>query len=524
MTTILDNQIEEEKSSFIQWIALFSIIFATFLEILDSSIMNVALPKLINVLNSTQDNIEWVATGYTLSSGIVTPLGGFLGDKYGYKRTMLTSVIAFIAFSSLCGIAWSDTTLIVFRILQGLAGGVIMPVGMAMLYKIMDRSKIQIAMGIWGISATAAPALGPTIGGFIVDNLDWRYLFFINIPIGLVSFLIGIFFLKETPKNMELRIDLPGILLSSVFFGSLLLAFSKGDSKGWTSFYIVSLLYVAISSLLLLLWVETGKENPIINLRLFKNKEFTLSTVISGIIFIAIQGGAYLLPIWYQNVEGLTPTQSGLELMPQALAIGVMMPIVGALSNKIGVIPFGVSGLILISLGTYKLSFITGDISNHELNLLLIIRGLGIGLCMMPVISAGMNTLSNELIGSASSLSSILRNVSAAFGISILTTYMSHRSTFYGAIISERFTNTTSTYADFQANVINRYLALGTDTSTAHSGVTGLIVQLIQKESMVRGMTDTFFLLTILSTICIPLVLLMRNKSSNESQDNMMIH
>lgn len=513
------------ESGWKQWVALFSIIFATFLEMLDVSLMNVALPKLTTVLNSTTEDIEWVATGYTLASAVVIPLGGFIADRFGYKKTLMLSVVAFVATSALCGFAWSDTSLITFRILQGLGGGFIMPVGMAMLYQIMDRSKVQIAMGVWGVAAMAAPALGPTIGGYIVEHLHWSFLFFINVPIGMLSLLIGIFLLKETPANTSLKFDFAGTLLSGIFFSTLLLIFTKGEAEGWMSFYIVSLMWVSFASLLLLLWVETGVENPVINLKLFKNKDFTISVAVSAIVMIAIQGASYLLPLWYQNVGGLTPSQTGVELMPQAIATAVMMPLVGGLTNRVGAIPFGITGLILLTYGTYKMHFITGDVSNVELNVYLVLRGLGVGLCMMPVISSGMNTLPNELIGSGSSLSTILRNVASSFGIAILGSFMSHRSTQYGAAIKERITDTSApAYTAFQDNIVNRYMALGTDAASSRGGVTGVLMQLIQKEMLVRALTDTFYLLFVLGAICIPLVFFVKNKSSREGGEDIMIH
>jgi EmrB/QacA subfamily drug resistance transporter len=523
-TSILENSPEKAKHPALQWIALFSIIFATFLEMLDGSLMNVALPKLINVFDSTTEDIEWVTIGYTLATAVVIPLGGFLADRFGYKRTMLLSVTAFITLSALCGFAWNDISLVIFRVLQGLGGGFIMPVGMAMLYQIMDRSKIQIAFGIWGISAMAAPALGPTVGGYIIDHLHWSFLFFINVPVGLLSLLIGVFLLKETVKRPELKFDFPGIILSAIFFSTLLLAFTKGESKGWTSLYIVSLLFVSVFSLILLLWVETGKENPVINLRLFKNRDFTISTLISCVVFVSVQGGAFLLPMWYQNVQSLTPQQTGMELMPQAIAMGIMMPIAGALSNKFGVIPVGILGLFIATFATYELYGITSDIPSSTMNLYLLIRGVGFGLCIMPIMTAGLNTLSNELMGSASSLGSILRNATSAFGIAILTSFMSHRTTLYGVRIKELVTEASPAYAAFHDNVVNRYMALGTDIPSAEGGATGLLAQLIQTEAYVRGMTDTFFVLVIIGAICIPFVLFMKNKSSREDGDEMMIH
>lgn len=261
---------QEEKITVYQWLALLVLILGTFLAILDNSLMNVAIPKLMAVFGSTSTEIEWVVTGYMLASAVVVPMGGFLADRFGYKTTFLTTVSAFIVGSVLCGIAWSDTSLIIFRIIQGLGGGFIMPVGMAMLYQIMPRSKIQVAMGIWGISAMAAPAMGPTLSGYLIDNFSWRYLFYINVPIGIVAVGLGLIILKETPKRAGLKFDYVGSILCMIVFSTLLLALTDGQADGWTSFYIVSLFFISISSFILLIYIELGKDNPIMDFRLFK--------------------------------------------------------------------------------------------------------------------------------------------------------------------------------------------------------------------------------------------------------------
>lgn len=520
-----EQPVEKKQSGIVKWIAFTSIILATFLEMLDMSLLHVALPKLANVLNSSTEDIEWVATAYTLASAVISPLGGFLAARYGYKRIVLISVAAFVLTSTLCGFAWSDTSLIIFRILQGLGGGLIIPVGMAMVYIIMDRSEVPAALGIWGVASMAAPALGPTVGGYIVEHMHWSTLFFINIPIGLLSLLIGVLLLKETPKNSNLKFDFPGIILSAIFFGILLLIFNKGESEGWTSFYIVSLYWVAFSSGMLLLWVETGKEDPVLNLRLLKNKEFTSSLIIGSVLFVVIQGGSYLFPQWYQNVQGMTPMHAGTELMPQAIAMACVMPFVGVFANRIGIYPVGLTGLAMLIYGSYKLHFMPGYISAEEMNVYLCVRGVGIGLCMMPVMSAGMNALSNEEMGSGSSLSSIIRNVASSFGIAILTSLMLRHTKTYNSVISEQITDPTSpTLSAFQDQVVGRYLALGADVSSSTDGAMGVLAQLIQKEAMVRGLTDAFFIMFLLAVVCLPLLFLMKNKSGREGGENTMMH
>ncbi|NEW06929.1 DHA2 family efflux MFS transporter permease subunit [Paenibacillus sp. SYP-B3998] len=524
---------QEEKITGYQWLALMVLILGTFLAILDNSLMNVAIPKLMAVFGSTSTEIEWVVTGYMLASAVVVPMGGFLSDRFGYKTTFLSTVIGFIIGSILCGIAWSDTSLIIFRIIQGLGGGFIMPVGMAMLYQIVPRSKIQVAMGIWGIAAMAAPAMGPTLSGYLVDNFSWRYLFYINVPIGIVAVVLGFIILKETPKREGLKFDYLGCVLSMIVFSTLLLALTDGQSDGWTSLYIVSLFFISFFSFVLLIWVELGKENPILDFRLFKNPIFTLSLAASSFVMISMQGGIYMMPIFMQNVTGLTPMQTGLVMMPQSIAMAFMMPVAGKLVSKYGVVPLGILGLTIIGCTTLEMHVLSQQTATHWISGLLIIRGIGIGLCMMPLSSAGLNTLPNHQIGIASAMSNVIRNVMASLGIALLTSIMNTRSTQYGTRFNEAISTNTTAYADFQTNVVHRYLELGTDSGSATSGVIGVLYGMVQKEALTRAIADTLVISAIPAFISIVLVIFMRQrkkqkevaqeKASSDAQHHVMI-
>jgi EmrB/QacA subfamily drug resistance transporter len=512
MSQTASPPIDEEKITTAQWLALLVLIIGTFLAILDNSLMNVALPKLMAVFGSSQTDIEWVVTGYMLASAVVVPMGGYLADRFGYKTTFLTTVVGFVIGSALCGIAWSDTSLIVFRIVQGLGGGFIMPVGMAMLYQIMPRSKIQVAMGIWGISAMAAPAMGPTLSGYLVDNFSWRYLFYINVPIGIIAVGLGYFLLKETPKKAGLKFDFIGAALSVIVFGTLLLALTDGQTDGWLSLKIVGLFFISFFSFALLLWYELGIENPVLDFRLMKNSIFSLSLAASSFVMIAMQGGIYLMPIFLQSVTGLTPMETGLVLMPQSIAMAFMMPVTGKLVSKYGVVPLGVIGLLIIGVTTLELHVLTQQTTTHWISILLIFRGIGIGLCMMPLSSAGMNTLPNHLIGRASSLSNVIRNVMASFGIAALTSFMSNRSTVYGSRIAEKMSSDSPTFTEFSNNVAHRFMELGTSASSASSGVSSVLAGMIQKEALVRGLVDTFIISAIPAFVSLVLVLFMIRK------------
>ncbi|WP_284646419.1 DHA2 family efflux MFS transporter permease subunit [Paenibacillus silviterrae] len=502
------------------WLPVIVLIIGTFMAILDSSLMNVALPKLMAVFGVSQNDVEWVVTGYMLASAVVVPMGGFLADRFGYKTTFLTTLIAFVIGSALCGMAWSNSSLIAARIIQGLGGGFIMPIGMAMLYQIVPRDKVQVAMGVWGISAMAAPAMGPTLSGYLVDHFSWRYLFYINLPIGILAIILGYLLLKETPKQEGLKFDFMGSFLSMVMFGTLLLALTDGQKEGWTSLYIVSLFFISFFSFVFLLWVELGKENPIMDFHLFKNSLFTISLIASSFVMIAMQGGVYLMPVYIQNVLGMTPMQTGMLMMPQSIAMAFMMPVAGKLTSKYGPVPLSVIGLALVGCVTVELHNIAQNTPHHWITWMLVIRGIGIGLCMMPLSSAGLNTLPNSMIGRASSLSNVFRNVMASLGIAALTSIMTRSTTNYASHIAEKIDVTTPAFNEFQTNVVHRYLELGTDSLSAAGGVSGVLAAVIQKEALTRGIAETLLISAIPAFISMVLVFFMirRRKAGAETE------
>lgn len=509
---------EAEKKEHNFWLPLIAIIMATFVSVLSSSLANVALPKLASIFGVPTTTIQWVSTGFMLASAVVIPMSGFLVGRFGSKRILLMSVIGFTVGSLLCGLSWNDSSLIAFRIFQGLAGGFIMPVGMAVMYSIVPRDQIGSAMGVWGVAAMVAPALGPTLGGYIVEYFSWRLLFFVNIPVGILAAVLCFTLLKESPTNKNLKFDIPGAILSILFFGSLLLALSKGQTEGWGSLYIVSLFYVAGVSLALLLWVELTVDVPLLKLKLFTNTRFSSSTLIAGLLMMAMMGGTYLMPIYLQNVLGMTALASGILLLPQSIAMAVMMPMSGKLTQKLGLIPLALIGLSILGVTTYELHRLTQDTSHLWINTVLTIRGMAIGACMMPITSSGLNSIPKKDINDASPLSNVFRQVMATMGIAILTAVMSGRQTFHYAGISESIPTTWEPATQLISTLVGALGQGGVDTATATSSAYSTLGGLMAKEALVRAIADTFFVSAIPAFICIPLMFLLLDRKKPEAQ------
>jgi EmrB/QacA subfamily drug resistance transporter len=420
------------------WLAISVVIVGTFMAILDSSIVNVAIPRMMMVFKASTDQIEWILTGYMLTMSIVIPLTGYLGDRFGIKKLYIFALTVFTIGSALCGLANSTETMVAARVVQAIGGGMIMPVGMAMIYRIVPLEKRGLALGVWGIAAMAAPAIGPTLSGYIIQYMNWRLIFTINIPVGVIGITLAIMLLKETPTNKDKTFDIFGALTCAVGLFSLLLALSKGNSEGWTSGFILGLFTIAVVSITSFIYIELHHKDPLLELRILKVFPYSLSLIISTITTLGMYGALFLMPLYLQNLRGYTPLQAGMLMLPAAIVTGIMMPISGRLFDKFGAKWLTVIGLSILTIASYLLSKITMGTSYNTVMMIMMVRGIGMGLGMMPAQTAGMNAIARELSGRATALNSTVKQISGSFGIAILTTILGHREAFYAIRYSDR--------------------------------------------------------------------------------------
>jgi len=481
-----------------KWAAMLVVIIGTFMAILDGSIVNVALPKMMAVLNTTQDQIEWVLTAYMLTLGVVMPITGFLGDRFGSKSMYLLSLTCFTVGSAFCGLAWDVNSLIAARVIQGIGGGVLTPLGMAIIYKAFDRSEIGMALGIWGISAMAAPAIGPTLGGYIVEFLNWRLIFLINVPIGVLNVMLGWFLLRESVKVQGQAFDLVGLVTSVLGFSTLLYAISNGNSEGWDAPLIVGLLMVSAICLITLVVHELEHPEPILDFRLFRNPTFTLSLFLASINAMGLFGALFMIPFFLETLRGLSAMEVGMLLFPSAIASGIAMPISGWLFDRIGPKLVVTIGLIIVTLTTYKLSTLNLVTPFSSLMWWFGFRGLGVGLSMMPASTAGMNTVHPSMINRASALSNVIRQVAAAFGVALFSTIMQQREVFHfqHSLISVQMGGAQA------FETMNAYsqtlLHNGYSPAVIPALSTGGLIGLIKQQALASAITDCFMVATLI--------------------------
>ncbi|WP_373323015.1 DHA2 family efflux MFS transporter permease subunit [Desulforamulus aquiferis] len=482
------------------------------MAILDTSIVNVALPRFMTLFGSEPDKIQWILTGYMLASGVVVPITGYLGDRFGTKRMYIWSVAAFTLGSLLCGLAWNTESLTVFRVVQAIGGGMIIPVSMAMIYRIIPRQKIGMALGVWGVAAIMAPAVGPTLGGYLVDNFSWHWIFTINIPIGIVAIILSISYLEETPLQKNIKPDLLGVFLSSAGCFALLLALSEGQDKGWDSQYIVSLLVLSGFTLLLFVLWELYVPNPLIDVRLLLNPVFSASLAATCISTIGLFSAVFLIPIYAQNLLGYTPMETGLLMMPMALVTGLMMPISGKLFDKFGAFWLGFIGMFIVVVITYHLHTLSLDTDYRHLQLLLSIRAVGLGLASMPLTTAGMNTIPVFMVGRASALNNTVRQISGSMGIAYLTYVMLQRQAYHTSVLSENVSITSPMTQHSLGQIEGMLMAGGLPAAAADQGSLSVVMGMLNRQAYMNALADTFVVSAIIIAVVLPIVFLLSKK------------
>jgi EmrB/QacA subfamily drug resistance transporter len=476
----------------INWPLLLVIIIGTFMAILDGSIVNVALPKMMVIFNASTEDIQWILTAYMLTLGVVMPMSGFLGDSFGYKRTYIVALALFVIGSVLCGMSVGVNTMVAARIIQALGGGVMQPLGMALIYMSFPRSKIGMVLGFWGIAAMAAPAIGPTLGGYLVEYANWRLIFYINLPIGLLNLFLAGIILRETPLVKGKHLDLAGMATICIGLFCILLALSDGTKYGWNSPFIVGLLTFAALNLVFFVYNELRHPEPILDLRLFKNVVFTLSVIIGSMLAIGMFGAIFLVPILLQSVLGQTAMKTGLIMFPAALASGIMMPLSGRLFDKYGARGVVIFGLALVTWSTYVMKDFNALTPFAAMTIWLTIRGAGMGFSMMPATTAGMNTVPQHLIGRASALSNVIRQVSSSFGIAMFTTIMQNRQVFHYANLAASVNLGSADYNRLAMGLRDLSTSLGWGAAGISSLGLSLIARQVAIQSMVQAIDDCF--------------------------------
>jgi EmrB/QacA subfamily drug resistance transporter len=476
------------------------LIAGMFMSVLDISIVNVAIPTIQNDFGVTTEEVQWIATAYSLALGVVVPVSGWLSDKFGASRAYNLSLIGFAAGSALCGLAWNLESMIVFRILQAIPGGILPVVTLTIVYRIVPREKIGSAMGMYGLGIVVAPAVGPTLGGYLVEYVDWRLIFFINVPVGVLGAVAAVMLLPRFPGGRAGRFDVLGFLTVATGLFSLLLALTEGQDWGWTSYRVLILLTLGVLSLALFVIIELEVDEPLLDLHVFRYWPYTNSLLLISVLSVGLFGVLFYIPLFLQQAQGMGAFEAGLLLLPQALVMGVLMPVAGRLYDKIGPRWPAVIGLSIVAIGTYELHRTTVDMTHAHMMWLLAFRASGMGLAMMPIMTGGISAVPQSVVSSASAINNVVQRTTAALGLAILTAVL---TTQQAQLLADRG-------GLVEASAAGHLPRPGTGAEAGFAGVYALYQQ-TNTQVFVAALDELFVITAILTVVGVVLALMLRS-------------
>ncbi len=476
---------------------MLALVVGAFMALLDSSIVNVAIPAMEHAFSVGTQQMEWVVTIYLLALGVVVPASGWLGDKLGFKRLYLLSLAVFTLGSGLSALSPSLGFLVAARVLQAVGGGMVMPTTMSMVYRIIPRKQIGTATAFFGMAMLLAPAVGPTLGGYLVQYVNWRWIFTINLPIGVFGGLLAATSLPEFPRHDAGPFDGVGFLAVSAGLGSLLLALSEGQTWGWSSHAIVWLFFISGVSLLAFIWIELGVARPLLDLRVFRYTEYTLSCLFVLGMSVALFAAVFFIPVFLQLARGMGALDTGLILMPGALVTGLFMPVGGKLYDKMGARVPVVAGAVILAASTFLFHNLSLTTPDSTLAIWSALRGIGMGLAMMPATTAGMAIIPPLELGRASAVQNIVQRLGGAFGIAVLTVMLDNGITQRASLAAAAYApGTPAVY--LLHNLMGSLAGTGLGTLGAESVVYQQIANVISAASFARTLDVLFVLLAMI--------------------------
>ena len=501
------------KPSFNPWLIALAVMLATFMEVLDTSVANVALPHIAGNLSASNEEATWVLTSYLVSNAIVLPATGWLGSFFGRKRFLVTCIFIFTAASALCGAATSLGLLIVARVLQGAGGGALQPIAQSVLLESFPPEKRGSAMAIYGLGIVVAPIIGPTLGGWITDNYSWRWIFYINLPVGILAVLLANMFIEDPPyiRNRKPgRIDYIGFGLMAIGLAALQLVLDKGQEDDWFSsnFIVTAAVISAIALIAFIIW-ELMTDEPIVDLRIFADRNFTVGCVLIASVGVVLYGTIALLPLFLQTLLGYPALQSGLAVSPRGFGSIVSMIIVGRLVGKIDGRYLIMFGFAVLAYSTHVLAGLNLNIASIDVVWPNIINGFAMGFVFVPLTTMSMGTLQNEQIGNASGIYNLMRNTGGSIGIAMMTTFLARGAQSHQATMVSHLTPYEPAYQQ-QLQQLTNMLARTMDMVSAGHKAVGMMYGTLARQAMLLAFLDNFRLMALLCVLCVPAALLFK--------------
>ena len=501
-------------------IVIFTVVSAALLQLIDTSIVNVSLTQMMGNLGASFEEIGWNITGYAVSNIIMITLSGWMSSKFGRKYYFAASIILFTVASIFCGTSTNVWELVVFRVIQGLGGGGLLSTAQAILIETFPKEELGLANAIYGVGVIVGPAIGPTLGGYITDNFSWQWIFFINIPFGILATILTLTYVKEPKEKMKAgKMDWLALALLIASIGSLQIVMEKGQSEDWfETRYITVLAFIAGIAGIIFIWRMLVKQDAIVNLRLFNNRSFATGTLFNFILGFGLYGTTLVIPIFCQGLLGFTAMQTGLIMLPGSLATAVMMPIVGILLKRNLVHPavYAGLGLILFFLFSFNMSGLNTQVGEFDFFWPLIIRGLAMGLIFIPMTTISLANLKGKEIPQGTALSNMVRQLGGSIGIALITTFISTRTAMHYSNLNENVTLTDPNSQERIKMLSGAMVSKGYDPHAATQSAYSMISRIITQQATFLTYKDLFLYLGLFFLILIPLLIMFRNKKKPE--------
>jgi MFS transporter, DHA2 family, multidrug resistance protein len=514
--SITMNEAAEWRPAINPWIIALTVTLATFMEVLDTSIANVALPHIAGSLSAGQDESTWVLTSYLVSNAIVLPLSGWLSSIMGRKHFYMSCVALFTISSALCGFALNLPMLIVFRVLQGIGGGGLQPSEQAILADTFAPAKRGMAFAVYGIAVVMAPAIGPTLGGWITDNFTWRWIFFINVPVGILSLLLTSRLIQDPPyfkrrKLSETRIDYTGLGFVALGLGTLQVILDKGQRDDWfDSHFIVWLTVISAASLIFVIFWEWHHKDPIIDLHLFRERTFATANFLMFMLGFALLGSTLLLPLFMQTLLGYTAERSGLALMPGGFTIMVAMPLVGFLLSRYSPRYLMMFGLSMLSFSLFHMTNFDLGVDFHTVTMARVYQAMGLAFLFVPINTTAYSGLPRDKNNAASGLMNLARNIGGSVGISVVTTVLARRTQFHQVRLTENLSAANPQFQSRLQGLAGTISGGGSGPALALQKAYAMVQANLIRQATMLAYIDNFWLLGVVIGCLIPCVFLIK--------------
>jgi len=486
---------------------------ATFMEVLDTTVVNVSLPHIAGDLSAGVDETTWVITSYLVSNAIVLPATGWLSSLFGRKRFYMSCVAPFTVSSLLCGTVHSLTALIVFRVIQGLGGGALQPISQAVLLESFPLRRRGIGMAIFGIGVVFAPVIGPTLGGWITDAYSWHWVFFINVPVGILSLLLTQMNVADPPylRRAVRRVDYLGLGLLAVGIGALQVVLDKGQREDWfeTGWMLQLAILSGVCLAALIIW-ELRTSHPVIDIRIFRVRNYAPAAALIFTLGIALYGSLVLLPLFLQNLLGYSATDSGLAMSPGGIGTLVCMPLVGYLVARRDVRFMILFGLGMLSASMFMCSHYNLSISFWDAVYPRVVMGIGLAFLFVPLATAMASFMPREKIGTATGIFNLMRNIGGSLGIAMMTTLLARRQQFHQGRLVENLSSYSIRFQQMTKQVVARLTTSGHPPLIAQKQATALVYSSVLREASAMSFIDCFWLLGVGMIAIMPMILMMR--------------